>query len=126
MVKLNYQVTNGSLNNFNSNGNINMIVDNCKVELVSIFSKNEYFNDIPPLKSSFFAKGSLSELELENLKVSNPFLKFFGNLNVKNPLNQEDLKIKMFTDSLNINIDELRKINSLPHQIKENFKNFKS
>ena len=28
----------------------------------------------------------------------------------------EGLKIKMFTDSLNINIDELRKINSLPRQ----------
>ena len=48
-------------------------------------------------------------------------MKFFGNLNVKNPLNQEGLKIKMFTDSLNINIDELRKINSLPRQVKENF-----
>ena len=112
---------NGSLNNFNSNGNINMIVDNCKVELLSIFPKNEYFKNIPPFKTSFFTKGSLSELELENLKLSNPFLKFFGNINVKNPLNQEGLKIKMFTDSLNINIDELRKINSLPRQVKENF-----
>ena len=100
--KIELSGTNGSLNNFNSNGNINMIVDNCKVELISIFPKNEYFKDIPPFKTSFFAKGSLSELELENLKVSNPFLKFFGNLNVKNLLNQEGLKIKMFTDSLNI------------------------
>ena len=33
----------------------------------------------------------------------------------------EGLKIKMFTDSLNINLDELRKINSLPRQVKKNF-----
>ena len=119
--KIELSGTNGNLNNFKSNGNINVIVDNCKVDLISIFPKNEYFNDIPPFKTSFSANGSLSELELQDLKVSNPFLKFFANLNVKNLFKAEGLKIKMFTDSLNINLDELRKIISLPRQVKKNF-----
>ena len=92
--KIELSGNNGNLNNFNSNGNINMIVDNCKVDLISIFPKNEYFNDIPPLKTSFSANGSISEFELENLKVSNPFLKFFGNLNVKNLLKARGFKNK--------------------------------
>ena len=49
MVKVELRGNNGSLNKFNSNGNINMIVDNCKVELLSIFPKNEYFKNIPPI-----------------------------------------------------------------------------
>ena len=111
---------NGNLNNFNSNGNINMIIDDCKIELISMFPQNKYLNDIPPLRASFLANGSFSQLELENLKVSNPFFKFFGNLNVKNLLNEADLKIKILTDSLKIKIDELRKINSIPHQVNQN------
>ena len=51
--KIELSGTNGNLNNFNSNGNINMIVDDCKVELISIFPKNEYLNDIPPIKPHF-------------------------------------------------------------------------
>ena len=112
--------SNGNLNNFNSNGNINMIVDDCKIDLISVFPKNKYLSDIPPLRTSFLANGSFSQLEFENLKVSNPFLKFFGNLNVKNLLNEEDLKIKILTDSLKIKMNELRKINSIPHQVNQN------
>ena len=112
--------SNGNLNNFNSNGNINLIVDDCKIELISVFPKNKYLNDIPPFRSSFLVNGSFSQLEFENLKVSNPFLKFFGNLNVKNLLNEEDLKIKILTDSLKIKINELRKINSMPQQVSQN------
>ena len=112
--------SNGNLNSFNSNGNINMTVDDCKIELISMFPKNKYLNDIPPLRTSFLANGSFSQLVLEKLKVSNRFFKFFGNLNVKNLLNEEDLKIKIFTDSLKIKINELRKINSIPHQVNKN------
>ena len=85
-----------------------------------MFPQNKYLKNILPLKPHFLANGSFSQLELENLKVSNPFLKFFGNLNVKNLLNEADLKIKILTDSLKIKIDEFRKINSIPHQVNQN------
>ena len=119
--KIELSGNNGSLNNFKSNGNINMIVDNSKIELISMFPKNNYLSGIPPLKTSFSANGSLSELEFEDLKVSNTFLKLFANLNVKNLFSVKGLKVKMFANSLNFNIDELRKVSSLPHQVKENF-----
>ncbi len=110
---------NRSLKNFKSTGIINMEVLESQWDINTLFPENTNLESIPAFDASFIIQGGFSALKFNEIKVSNIFLDFKGNIITKNISDSNRQNLEIITNSLSIKTQGLQRLSFLSDKLKK-------
>ncbi|MFL2598103.1 MAG: translocation/assembly module TamB domain-containing protein [Flavobacteriaceae bacterium] len=110
---------NRSLKNFKSTGIIKMEVLESQWDINTLFPENINLESIPAFNASFIIQGGFSALKFNEIKVSNIFLDFKGNIITKNISDSNRQNIEIITNSLSIKTQGLQRLSFLSDKLKK-------
>lgn len=108
-----------SFRNFTSNVNIALNVDSGHLNPTSLFPEYLNLKTLPTLDITFNALGTLTELDLNPLKVSSPLLDYSGRIYTKNILEVAQSSWILDVDSLRIQTQRLEPLTFIPNEFKK-------